>query len=296
MCFYIQLSYICTWVAYEQQFIFISSGKCEALCIFMLLFYLSLGLEFPGYVASVRSKLKLSKWGFTTEVPAGKGWGRRFIFVFIFLQRRVNIRPTLQRKGFRNNVSGPFLKLPVLPYGGVIHLVSEMAGVWHSLSPGCRMLRSSAEQSQWVKGTHAGPPSAGLTASVPQVWGCARFSRLPSCAQFPKLKLGDGVTPLSCPKFQSFSPISLTILKADILHPILLLFSSKWIQNLEGRKEKAMFSSHLSIPLPSQAWRGPQSATATPRPSPWSVEMEASPTAHLGVSFIFSKSSQPHLS
>lgn len=60
-------------MAYEQQFIFISSGECEALCIFMLLFYLSLGLEFLRYVASVRSKLKLNKWGFTAEVPAGEG-------------------------------------------------------------------------------------------------------------------------------------------------------------------------------------------------------------------------------
>ena len=71
---------------------------------------------------------------------------------------------------------------------------------------------------------------------------------LDSTAQFPKFKLGDGVTPLSCPKFQSCSAISLTILKADILHPILLLFSSKWIQNMEGRREKVMFNSHLRIP------------------------------------------------
>lgn len=117
--------------------------------------------------------------------------------------------------------------------GRVIYLVAEVTSIWRSLGPGCWLFRSSAEQSEWVKGTHEVPPSACLTVSVPQVWGCARFSRLLSCVQFPKFKLGDGVTPLSCPKFQSCSAISLTILKADILHPILLLFSSKWIQNLE---------------------------------------------------------------
>lgn len=132
--------------------------------------------------------------------------------------------------------------------GRVIYLVAEVTSIWRSLGPGCWLFRSSAEQSEWVKGTHEVPPSACLTVSVPQVWGCARFSRLLSCVQFPKFKLGDGVTPLSCPKFQSCSAISLTILKADILHPILLLFSSKWIQNLEGRREKVMLNSHVRIP------------------------------------------------
>lgn len=132
--------------------------------------------------------------------------------------------------------------------GRVIHLVAEMTSVWHSLGPGCWMFRSSAEQSEWVKGTYEVPPSACLTVSVPQVWGSARFSRLLSCTQFPKFKLGDRVTPLSCPKFHSCSAISLTILKADILHSILLLFSSKRIQNLEGRREKVVFNSHLRIP------------------------------------------------